>query len=198
MSRRGPPRYASLTSLLDVLFILLFAALVQSAQLVAQADAGPPAPAPGEAEAQATTDAGIPAVDSPRSPLRERALARLAESMRARRIVYAHVSATGTLVAIAPEDGAHIELGVPLVARVSDPDVGVAYLGDDSAALRICSLVRTQLGLADLDQHIVVIVPERPLVELVVALVEGLRRDQARCLADDGAPAVLLDSGGMP
>lgn len=200
MSRRPPPQYSSLTSLLDVLFILLFAALVQSAQLVAEADAGTAevTPAPVTAAPEPPPDAGVADAAVPPAPLRQQALARVAESMSARRMVYARVSADGALVAIEPEGAPAIELRVPLLTRVPDPDIGVAYLGDDNPALRMCAVVAAQLGLRDLGGQLVVMVPERPLLELVVALVEGLRRDQERCLHDQGAPAVLLDAGGSP
>jgi hypothetical protein len=200
VSRRPPPRYASLTSLLDVLFILLFAALVQSAQLVAEADAGTAEATLGPVVAapEPAPDAGVAEAAAPPAPLRQQALARVAESMSARRMVYARLSAGGALVAIEPEGAPAIELRVPLLYRVPDPDVGVAYLGDDNPALRVCAVVAAHLGLTDLGGQLVVMVPDRPLVELVVALVEGLRRDQERCLRDQGAPAVLLDAAGAP
>lgn len=186
MRRRRPAvQYAPLTSLLDVLFIIVFAALVQaSAVRRAPADDGATArPAPPAAAATIPAEA---------AELHRRAVATLEADLRDRRPVIARIAADGTLRAI-EADGEVVALGLPLVERDPDPDVALRYLGDRSAELRLCALVALRLGRADLGDALVVIAPDAPLAELTVALVGGLRRDVERCAADRHGLAVIVE-----
>jgi hypothetical protein len=215
VKRRPAPRYSSLTSLLDVLFILVFASLVQSAALVEGAAAEPVEAEQADDEAPAVVsedpDAGVPSIVDEievvrdaaldHGELADRAVAELTESLRQREVLFARVSREGTITAIERVDGEQVsglELEVPLLARVPDPDVAVRYLGERNPELRVCSVVRQTLERDDLDGALVIIVPEVGLGELVVALVDGLRRDQERCFGDEGALGVVVEPGRHP
>jgi hypothetical protein len=212
MRRREPIRYASLTSLLDVLFILVFASLIHAAATVerahgeAAADAEPP-PETSEFQAEAL-DAGVPPLGGapadagPLAPSRaqlfEEAMSALAQAIEQRSVTFARVSPGGVLVSIERDhdrsgETMELALGVPLIERVPDSDVGTVYLGERIPELRICTIVRRHLGVDDLGAELVIIVPELPIAELEVALVRGLRRDQERCLRDEGAVGVVVD-----
>jgi len=198
MRRRGAPAQPSLTSLLDVLFILIFATLVHAAVTRQEAaTAKTPAPVPAPGSAAAPIDAGAPApVPAPAPPdyarLHQAALTALRDDLGGRPALVAHVSRDGRLVAVELADR-RIELGVPLLARVSDPDVQLSYLGDTSPALRVCAVVAQALGARDLAGDLVIITADAPLADLTVALVAGLRRDAERCLPDERAVAVVVD-----
>lgn len=189
MIRRRRPRYSELTSLLDVLFILLFASLIQAAGVVsaAERDREPPPRPPPQPEPRP--------VAASHTELRQRALDEIAESVRARAVVYAHVSPDGALRSVDHElDGElrALDIGAPLVERVADPDVGLAYLADRSPELRLCTRIRVILGLPDLDNRLVVVALAAPVADHPVALVDGLRADIDRCFADEGGIAVLI------
>ena len=214
MRRRSPIRYASLTSLLDVLFILVFASLIHAAATVerahgevaglapttspdpesdAESDAEPE-PEPGSDLFDA--DAGV--LEPSRDQLYQQALSELAQAIAERSVTFARVSARGILVSIerdelGADEASRLALAVPLLERVPDPDLGVVYLGERITDLRICTVVRRHLGRDDLGGELVIIVPKVPLAELEVALVRGLRRDQDRCLRDEGAVGVVVD-----
>ncbi len=181
MRRRVQPP-GSLTSLLDVLFILVFASLVQSS-------------ASGDAPAAATVPVGSPPVPLPPpsfAALRQAAVAAATAQVEGAPLVVVHVAADGTAAELEEASGRRA-IGVPLLERVADPDVAVAYLGDRAAALRLCGVVARELRVAELAGHVVVIAPAVALAELPVALVAGLRRDVARCWAEQHALAVIVE-----
>ena len=176
---RVPP---DLTSLFDVLFIVIFAALIRAAAVekaAAQAATpAPPKPLP-------------PPVKLATQQLREAALADLGKQLAARPYVVARISA-GSIKALEINDNV-MQLDAPLLEHSPDPDVAIAYLGDRAAELRICRVIAVQLGVPDLAKHLVIIAPDQHLPDLQHALYEGLRRDIDRCLADQQALAVLVD-----
>lgn len=202
MRRRRVTRYAEMTSLLDVLFILLFASLIQAAGLVEGAAEQPedepepeqvakPPPAP-------PIDAGPP-VDAAPPPshqvLRTRALDEVMRSMGDRAVIYVRISADGVLTAIERSDGGDVHavpVNVSLLERVADPDIGAVYSGDRSPDLRLCTRVRVTLGLQDLADRLVVVASEAAVGELPIALVDGLRRDTDRCYLDERGVSVLV------
>lgn len=203
MPRSRPIQYSSLTSLLDVLFILVFASLIHAASKV---EASQRAPQPPEAatEPEAPPDAGVPDATPPDAvvapaptSVRQAAAAAVARSVDTRATQIAHVSPTGVVTAVEPAGRPSILVGAPLLQRVDDPDVGLVYLGDDNPALRICAIVAAALDRTDLAHDIVVIVPDASIDQLPVALVEGMRRDLERCAADQGALAVLVDPANL-
>ncbi|HVK74958.1 MAG TPA: hypothetical protein VM734_16630 [Kofleriaceae bacterium] len=184
------PGSGSLTSLLDVMFILVFVLLVQTAAkadraAIAAAAPAPPAPAPAPVLPAATV------------AVQEAARATLARRIEGAPTLVARIAADGRLTALELPDR-RLDLAVPLVAQVADRDVGLAYLGDRAAELRLCHVIARELGLADLDGRIVAIAPAAPVGELAVALVAGLRRDAERCLVEQRAFAVLVDPAAIP
>lgn len=183
MSRRRQSRGPDLTSLIDVLFILVFAALIQTAGREPGEVEAAPEPEP---EPMATApDAGVaePAIPTP--------------ALAGRAVALVRISKHGVLTAIELPDGRH-EVGVPLVEPSPDPDVVLVYLGDRSPDLRVCRIAALQIGAVDLSQHVIVMTTEVPLEELTHALAEGLKRDVSRCLAEQTGVAILVDPATLP
>ena len=181
--KRAVPPPPSLTSLLDVLFIRVFAALVQLAarQAPAEAEAAPPPPAPPATPPTPPTDAA----------LRQAAIEATTRQLARAPLLIARIAADGTLAAL-ERDGDRRALPVPLLAADADPDVGVAYVGDRAPAQRVCALVAAGFGLASLRDAVVVIAPAAPRAALPVALVAGLERDVERCRPEQHALALVL------
>lgn len=177
-----------LTSLLDVLFIISFLALIRaaSAQQLATKQAPPPRPA-----------VAVPVVPADVAVLRERALANVKADLDARTPVVVRVSAAGTVTAI-EADGATKALDIPLLEHSPDPDAALAYLGDRSAELRVCRIAAVHLGVPDLTKHLVIIAPAVPLPDLRRALHRGLHDDLLRCLADQQGLATIVDPATLP
>jgi hypothetical protein len=209
--RRPRVRYSELTSLLDVLFIVVFAALVHASALVDRArrapdkpvvprpearPARPTAPAPdGGGALDGAAARRISARTDPQGLRRRAASALVAASARAG-VVRVRVSAAGRITGLTVESAGRartLVVDMPLLERVPDPNVGVAYLGHRSAALRVCTAVRRALGWPTLRDALVILQPAKPLAKLQVALVEGLRADQNRCFREERGLAVILD-----
>lgn len=186
MKRRVSPP-PSLTSLLDVLFILVFAALVQLAarQAPAEAEAAPPPPTP------------TPTPPLGNAALRQATIDATTKQLAGAPLLVARIAADGTLAAL-ERDGDRRALPVPLLAAVADPDVGVAYVGDATPAQRVCALVAAGFGLATLRDVVVVIAPDAPRAALPVALVAGLERDAERCHPEQHALALVLYPEATP
>jgi hypothetical protein len=186
VKRRGyrPP---DLTSLFDVLFIVVFAALIRAAAVQNQAAqaAQPPPPTPGP-----------PPPPAPIAALQKRALADLDKQLAARTPLVIRVSAKGVVEAL-EFDGKKIALDVPLLEHSPDPDIALAYLGDRSAELRICKVAALRLKTEKLSRHLVIVAPARALADLPHALVEGLRRDLERCLAEQQGFATIVDPAAL-
>ena len=176
-----------LTSLLDVLFIIVFVSLIRvsSAQQVAAEPAPkplPPAPPPPPAEV---------------AQLRAAALANLTADLEGRTPLVVRVSADGKITGL--EAGADKRvLDVPLLELSSDPDAAIAYLGDRSAELRVCRIAAVHLGAPDLAKHLVIVAPAVPLADLKRALHRGLHDDLLRCLADQRGIATIVDPANLP
>jgi hypothetical protein len=194
--RRQPP--PDLTSLFDVLFIVIFAALIRAAA-VQSAAAHPAPPSPPKPES--------PPVKLEVAELHAQAVAATNSDIASRPTVVVRISAVGNVTAIESlgtitptGSGAATSavdktepLDSPLLEHSPDPDVALAYLGDRAAELRICRIVAVHLGQPDLAHHLVILAPEKPLADLPHALVEGLRRDVERCLHDQQGLAVIVD-----
>ncbi len=190
MRRRGSQPSGSLTSLLDILFIIVFASLVQS---TARGEERGVTAAEEEAPPVDDTAALVtPAGPAPLAALREAAVSATKQHVETAPLVAVRVSADGTIVDV-EWAGETRALGLPLLERVPDPDIAVAYLGDRAPALRLCGVVAHELRVADLAGHVVVIAPAVPLGELSVALVAGLRRDVTRCQTEQQAMAVIVE-----
>lgn len=175
-----------LTSLFDVLFILIFAALIRTAA-VQQAAAQPPPPPPPKPK-----PVPPPPVKLATAQLQAAALADLGKQLASRPYVVVRVSGAGAITALEISDKV-TKLDTPLLEHSPDPDVALAYLGDRAAELRVCRVIAVQLGVPDLARFLVIIAPDVHLADLPHALYEGLRRDIDRCLTDQQALAVLVD-----
>jgi hypothetical protein len=188
--RRSMPRAMELTSLLDVVFIVMFAALIRAAAVQQAAAAAGAVPAQPQQAIEPL----------PPGALKTQALARLHDELAARDAVIARITAAGTLVAL--ESGERrVVLEVPLLEYNPDPEIALGYLGDRFADLRICKLIGLHLAGIELARHLVIVAPDRPLADLPHALYEGLRRDVSRCLTEHRALAVVVepvDIGGGP
>jgi len=183
--RRRVRRPPDLTSLFDVLFIVVFVALIRAAAAQkAEAEAKRPPPPP-------PTKPQPPAPPPDVAALRERALANLGAELAARTPLVIRISA-GNVVEQLEADGRQVALDVPLLEETRDPDVPLAYLGDRSAALQLCAVAATHLGTPDLSHYLVIVAPARSLSDLPVVLVEGLHHDFDRCLIDQRGLATLV------
>lgn len=185
-------RAPDFTSLLDVLFVVIFALLVRTAA-VHQASANAAAPPPPPVPAPPVTPGPPPDV----AALRTRALADLDRQLAERKPLVIRVSAKGTLEAL-ELDGKRTALDVPLLETSADPDVGVAYLGERSTELRLCRIAAVHLQLSDLAGYLVIVAPSARLSDLPHALHRGLHRDLERCLADQRGIATIVDPEKTP
>jgi hypothetical protein len=189
-SRRQGYRKPDLTSLFDVLFIIIFAALIRAAAVEnAAAKAAEPAPPPPKPTAPATP----PAV----AQLQAAALADLNTQLAARTPLVIRVSAAGVVTQV-EADGKVLALDVPLLEHSPDPDVALSYLGDRSAELRLCRVAAVHLGATDLTRYLVIVAPAAPLADLPHALHTGLHRDLDRCLTEQHGLASLVDPSELP
>ena len=183
-TRRYVRRPPDLTSLFDVMFIVVFVALIRAAAAESAAAASAPKPRPVMPQPPAPP----PAV----AALRAAALESLQTDLEARTSVVVRVTAEGQIVAL--EIGADKRpLDIPLLEHSADPDAAIAYLGDRSAELRVCRVVAVHLGVPDLTGHLVIIAPAVPLADLRRALHRGLHEDLLRCLADQHGIATIID-----
>jgi hypothetical protein len=182
---RRPP---DLTSLFDVLFIVVFVALIRAAaaeHVVAEAakekEKEPVVPAPAP-----------PPLPLEVSALKQRAVRNVAAELEGRQPLVIRINEKGVITRIEGGDK-QLTLDVPLLVPDPDPTIRVAYQGDRSAQLRACRVAMLQLGLADLGKHLVIFAPARARDDLPHALVSGLERDLTRCLSDQNAIATLVE-----
>ena len=180
-TRRLIRRPSDLTSMFDVLFIVVFAALIRAAAVQAAADRAATPPTP-------------PTPPKPLDPgsLRARAVADLSAQLAQKTAVIVRVSKFGTITEL-EVDGKPTPLDAPLLEHSPDPDVAVAYLGDRSAELRVCHVAALHLGAADLARYLVVVAPDVRLADLPHALFDGLHRDLDRCLTDQRGVAAIVE-----
>jgi hypothetical protein len=184
-----------MTSFLDVLFLLVFAALIHAADLAQKASARAAEKPKAKAAAIAPVPTGPAAAIDPER-LRKVAVAEILAGLESRQAVVARVGPDGRLRQLERRQDdkplvTPVEL--PLVERVPDPDVNLVYLGERSPDLRLCNLIRLQLGAADLADTMVIVSLDVPLEQMSVALARGLQRDVDRCTGDQRGVAVLLD-----
>jgi len=175
-------RQADLTSLFDVLFILVFAALIRVAATPKPAvEAAPPPPPAPKPPGPPPTIAAIKA----------RALANLTSELGGRTPLVIHVTAAGVVARI-EAGGKTLALDVPLLQHDPDPMVRQTYAGDRSTQLRVCRIAALELGVPDLGRYLVIVAPARPPDDLPEALIGGLERDVARCLVDQRGIATIV------
>ncbi len=185
-SRRYVRRPPDLTSLFDVLFIVVFVALIRAAAAQSAPAAGSKPPKPIVAPPPP------PAITA----LRTKALANLHDDLESRTTVVVRVSAEGTITAL-EIGGDKRDLDVPLLEHSTDPDAALAYLGDRSAELRVCRIVAVHLGVPELSKHLVIIAPAVALADLKRALHRGLHDDLLRCLAEQHGIATIVDPANL-
>jgi len=195
--RRERPlvQYSTMTSFLDVLFLLVFAALIHAAALAQKASAMAAEKSKPAAVAVAPVPTGPAAAIDPER-LRKVAVAEILAGLESRQAVVARVGPDGRLRQLERrQDGKPLVTPVelPLVEKVPDPDINLVYLGERSPDLRLCNLVRLQLGAADLTDTMVIVALDVPLDQMSVALARGLQRDVDRCTGDQRGVAVILD-----
>jgi hypothetical protein len=188
MSRRAFRRYPELTSLLDVLMIIVFASLIGARRAPAEtplpAAPAPPAPAPQPA----------PTVFD------DTAATRLVASIQNQDVILVTVSQAGYIVALSRRVEqralAPTDMKLRLLKDSPDPAEGVEYWGRSEREHRVCYVVRRELDMRpDLARALVVITTARPFAVLPYALVQGLKRDVASCLDDANGYAILVDPG---
>ena len=184
--RRRVRRPPDLTSLFDVLFIVVFVALIRAAAAM-------------NAEAEATKPPPIEPPQPPPPPvevaaLKERALANLKAELAGRSPLVIRISEQGVVEKL-EADGKQLALDVPLLAHDPDPMVRKTYIGDRSAQLRVCRVAALNLGLEDLSRYLVIIAPARAPADLSDALIGGLERDVSRCLVEQRGIATIVPPG---
>jgi len=180
-SRRHAHRPPDLTSMFDVLFIVVFAALIRAAA-VENAAAHPPAPP------RPSAPVTPPAV----AALRQRALVDLNRDLAERTPLVVRITRDARINALEVGDK-RIALDAPLLELSRDPDAAVTYLGDRASDLRVCKIAAVRLGSPELSRYLVIIAPELPLADLKHALFDGLHRDLDRCLTEQRGLAALID-----
>ena len=184
--RRHVRRPPDLTSLFDVLFIVVFAALIRAAavQHAAEQPVAPPTPP-------------APILPPAVAALRQHALTELSAELAARAPLVVRITKAGTVDAL-DVDGKRLPLDVPLLEHSPNPDIVLAYLGNRSADMRVCRIAALHLGAAELSRYLVIIAPMVALADLPHALYDGLHRDVERCLSEQRALAVLVDPAAVP
>ena len=171
----------------DVLFIVVFAALIRAASVQASADkVGQPAPP-------------VPMKSTPLDPasLHARALADLTAQLAARPAIVVRISPAGTITRL-ELDGKLIPLDVPLLEPSANPDLALTYLGDRSSELRVCKIVALHVSAQELARYVVILAPDVRLADLPHALYDGLHRDVDRCLAEQHGVAALVEPAITP
>ena len=180
-ARRHVRRPPDLTSLFDVLFIVVFAALIRAAAVenAAAHPAAPPAPVQPSA----------PVTPPDVATLRQRALSEVQARVAALTPLVIRATREGTVDSL-EVDGKKIRLVVPLV----EPDAvqGIHYAGDLKAELRLCGIAARQLGTTDLSRYLVIMAPAAGIDELPAAVWGGVQRDVPRCRNEQRAGEVLL------
>lgn len=189
--RRHVRRPPDLTSLFDVLFIVVFAALIRAAA-VQNAAAHPPAPAAPPAAAPRA-----PATPPDVAALRARALADLQAELSGLTPVVVRITRDGAIEAL--EVGSRrIALIAPLIEHSQDPSVVITYAGDHAADRQVCRTVAKYLGATELSRYLVIMVPAVTLDDLPQALFVGLHSDAERCRFEQRTAAVIVDPTTLP
>jgi hypothetical protein len=197
MRRRRGLKLPELTSLLDTLFIVVFAALIQ-ARASAERAAAEPAPAAEvapEPPPPPPPDAGVVPLDEIRA-----ATARVVSAIRNPDLILVVVSGEGHIASITRRWDERAlppgDLKIKLLRDSQDPDVRIAYRGREAREDRICALARRELGgEGDLGRAVVVITADRPLADMPYSLATGLIEDATTCLDDANGMGVLVDPG---
>lgn len=216
--RRAHKRSAQLTPLIDVLFIMLFAALIQarghSARPepgAASADAGPPDAGPADAGVAdagpdaAALDASLDAGPGPHLAQSRRVAEIVARAVRNRDAFVVEISAGGEVLSMKRWSGGEIiqrdnrREGLLRPPLPGEPVDEMVYRGVRKDDMRICSLVHARFAsLSDeLELPLVLIILDTPRDELPLALDRGLAMDLTRCRDEAGFVGILIDPGDL-
>lgn len=190
MRRRLPPP-TSLTSLLDVLFILIFAALIHTASTDASASA-PHAVMP---DAALPIDAGLDASGNlfeDRSQLREMALEQINQEIESRPQILIKVSGSAGNYLVELERSAEEWTPLAILESVEDPEIGLAYAGDRDARRGLCAQIAATVGPEALEGAIVIVSAALEPEKLPVALARGLAGESKTCAREFGGMLVTL------
>lgn len=193
-------RAPDMTSLFDVLFILVFVSLVNvGVNHTAAEEAEARAKTAEDALASASVSASAAPSVAPSVSARPSASAAPSAapsvappvdlSARSATLIV-RVDAQGVLRAI-ERDGVVTPVDEPLLAKIDDPDVVYEYRGDRSREHRICAIVVEKLGLEELSHFIVVITTPESDAKTNLILGRGINNDRLRCADEQKGFAVL-------
>jgi hypothetical protein len=219
--RRRRHRAAELTPLIDVLFILLFAALLQARTAVERGvtspeespdgiarDAGADASMPDASADASMPDAGADAGVADAGPSEHLAesrqiAARLASAVDNHAVFVVEVTREGYVTSMARwsrgqevrRDRMRHRLVRPVLPGESWQKL--AYVGEDDPALGLCPLVRErfQRAAGDEDPFMVLVVLDAPIGDLPLILYRGVRADLKRCFVGASGMGILLQPG---
>ena len=175
---RQPP---DLTSLFDVLFIVVFAALIRAAAVENAAAHPTPKPTPPAPETP-------PAI----AALRQRALADLSAELAALTPLVVRIGRGGAIESLEVE-GRRIALVEPLLEHSADREAGLVYAGRLNAERQVCRIAAQRLGTREPSRYLVIMVPATSPRLLPQALLHGLRSDVDNCQYEQRWLAVLVD-----
>lgn len=178
-----------MTSLFDVLFILVFVSIINAAMSRQDVEDLKAAVA---SQPTASASASASPMAAPLPPSAQALRAQAVADIDARPAIVARVTDKGVLRSV--EAGQkQVKLDLPLIEQVPDQDQRIAYLGDRSSNLRICALAQLHLGLTDLSPYLVIITSDVPLSDLTQTLVVGMQRDAFRCVEEQRAIGIVVD-----
>lgn len=179
-----------MTSLFDVLFILVFVSIINAA--LSRQDVEDLKAAAADAKPAPSVSATASAVAAPLPASAKALQAQAIADMDARPAIVARVTDKGVLRAL--EAGQkQVKLDVPLTEHVADEGLLIGYVGDRSSSMRICALAQLHLGLTDLAPYLVIITSDVPFADLPQTLVNGMQRDAYRCVEEQRATGILVD-----
>ncbi|MFO0616255.1 MAG: hypothetical protein U0414_26915 [Polyangiaceae bacterium] len=203
--QRRAIRPPDMTSLFDVLFILVFVSLVnvgvnhtetEEAEAKAKSAADALASASAAlASASAALSARPSAAPSVSAPPATTSPPVDLSSREATLIV--RIDKDGVLQTIERADQV-VVVRQPLLEPDEDPDRVVRYRGIRSPELRICAIVASKLGLPDLSRFVVAITTEATHKELVEALNKGIETDQKLCADEQKGFALVANAPAAP
>lgn len=202
--QRRPVRAPDMTSLFDVLFILVFVSLVNvgvehtaAEQAEAKAKAATEALASASALAPSASALPPPSASAPPTPSAPPVASAQPIDLTARgATLIVRVDKDGVMKAI-ERDGAVTPVDEPLLVKVDDPDVLYEYRGDRSREHRICAIVVAKLGVEDLSRFAIVITTDESSADTNVVLGRGIKNDRVRC-ADEQKGFAVLAPGAAP
>lgn len=178
-----------MTSLFDVLFILVFVSIINAALSRQDVEDLKAAVA---SQPTASASASASALTAPLPPSAQALQARAVADLDARPAIVARVTDKSILRSL--EAGQkQVKLDVPLTEQVADEGLLVGYVGDRSSSLRICALAQLHLGITDLSPYLVIITSDVPFSDLPQTLVNGMQRDAYRCVEEQRATGILVD-----